>query len=181
MTKRKISSLTATSSNQAPNRRANVWQLKVTQSDWQARVRGYPYRVIEMLGSQSLAELAAAILDSFEFEHDHAYGFYDNLKSWTRSTQKYELFADDEESMLDPLFDQDALSVHDTKISSVFREPKQKMLFLFDYGDEHRFIVQFLGTVPDDGESVYPIVVKSVGDPLPQYPDWEDEEDEWKP
>ncbi|SFU44029.1 IS1096 element passenger TnpR family protein [Alicyclobacillus macrosporangiidus] len=159
----------------SPTRSAAVLQLKVTQSDLLARVRGYPYRVIEILGRQTLAELAEAILDSFDFEHDHLYGFYDNLKNWPASAEKYEWFEDDD-LVTDSWFKHDALSVRDTKVSNVFREPKQKMLFLYDYGAEHRFIVQFLRAVPDDGESIFPLVIEAVGDPWPQYPDWDEED-----
>ena len=56
---------------------------------------------------------------------------------------------------------------------------KQKFLYIFDYGDEHRFEVQLTEINPDAPKNVrYPIVLEEHGEPPSQYGDWEDEEDE---
>lgn len=52
------------------------------------------YRVIEIQGSKSLYNLASAIVKAFDFNFDHAFGFYNNLKNHYDSDEIYELFID---------------------------------------------------------------------------------------
>ena len=47
---------------------------------FRASLRGRLYRDIELPSSKSLEDLAAAIVDAFGFDFDHAFGFYSNLK-----------------------------------------------------------------------------------------------------
>jgi len=76
---------------------------------------------------------------AFEFDFDHAYGFYSKLTGrYHDSPEKYELFADIEGA------DSDADSVQETAVSKAFTKAGKKMLFLFDYGDEWRFTVELV-------------------------------------
>lgn len=68
--------------------------FKVICSDWNGAVRGRPYRNLAVDPDASLAMLAEDILDAFDFDMNHMYGFYNNLKDWTRATEGYELIAD---------------------------------------------------------------------------------------
>ncbi|MCL6445541.1 MAG: plasmid pRiA4b ORF-3 family protein [Alicyclobacillus sp.] len=150
---------------------APIMQLKVTQSDWQARVRGYPYRILEVWAEDTLDLLAKAILDSFDFMDDHMYGFYNQLKRWTDSTERYETG----EAIAVSWSRFQSRSVHKTTIASAFDHDKKKLLFLYDYGDEWRFIVQRVKLVPVT-DAQYPRVILSHGKALPQY-DTYDEDD----
>ena len=142
--------------------------IKVTLSDWYGHVRGMPYRILAVPEGFTLYNLAEAIVDSFDFYFDHAFGFYDNIKRWTESTEGYELFADiGGES--------EFKSVKRTKISEVFNKIKKKMLFLFDYGDEWHFIVELKGIESPKEDAKYPLVVESVGKPPPQYGEMDEE------
>ncbi|MHA6482144.1 IS1096 element passenger TnpR family protein [Paenibacillus sp. strain BS8-2] len=146
---------------------------KITLTDWNGAVRGKPYRKIAVQENASLYDLAAAALSAFDFDRDHAFGFYDNLKNWTRSEEGYELFADMGDKMNFP-------GVKKAKVSTVFHTPKQKMLLLFDYGDEWRFIVQYL----EDGElrgMKLPVLLDSKGKAPDQYGGVVDEDDEYEP
>ena len=61
------------------------------------RVRLWPkiYRDIEIESSKSLYDLAAAIVQAFDFDLDHAFGFYSKLDDYVfDSPVRYELFAD---------------------------------------------------------------------------------------
>ncbi|MCX6690669.1 MAG: hypothetical protein NTW33_01130, partial [Methanoregula sp.] len=143
--------------------------IKVTQTDGYGHVRGNPYRVIAIPEHATLYDLARAILSSFEFDDDHLFGFYDNLHRYSQSQEGYELSSGKLGSKHP--------SVKKTEISGVFHEPKKKMLFLFDYGDEWRFIVQSKGrALPVEGVK-YPIVIESFGDNPEQYPDDDDDEE----
>ena len=148
--------------------------LKVTQTDWYGHVRGFPYRVIAIPENASLYDLGLAILSSFRFDRDHLFGFYDNLHRYSDSPEGYELSSGGGFGGRFP-------SVKSTKIARVYPGPKKKMLFVYDYGDEWRFIVQSEGRVlPGDGVK-YPVVIESCGDNPEQYPDDEPDSPEPEP
>ena len=150
------------------NDEKSVFEMKVIQSDWNNRIRGQPYRIISVPSDFSLYDFAEAITASFDFSFDHCFGFYDNLKSYYRSIEGYELFKDIGEET-------EYNGVEKTKMKDVFRELKRKWLFLFDYGDSWHFIVQKVGESSYNNKKKYPYTLKSELDALPQYPDIEDE------
>jgi hypothetical protein len=149
-----------------------IYQIKVILSDWYGRVRGRPYRVLAVPEGFSLYSLAEAIVEAFDFDFDHAFGFFDNIKNWTNSVECYDLFSDMEEDFVEPT---NCRSVKKTKVKEVFSEIKNRMLFLFDYGDEWHFIVEFKGIEPSKKDVEYPLIVKSVGEAPPQYEGIEEE------
>jgi hypothetical protein len=128
------------------------------------------YRDVEIASTASLAALAEAIVAAFEFDFDHAYGFYDKLTGrYHDSPEKYELFADIEEA------DSDADSVQKTAVSKAFAKAGKKMLFLFDYGDEWRFTVELVKLGEKMPGTRYPRLVGTSGDAPDQYPDMDDD------
>ena len=152
-------------------KRIPILEMKVVQSDYDLRIRGMPYRVIAVPSNMSLHDFAEVILDSFDFDFDHAFGFYDDLKHPYNAARGYELFADMGEESEYP-------GVKKTSLDQVFTQPKQKWLFLFDYGDEWNFIVSLIRENEADPEVNYPRILTSKLDPLPQYPDLDDESDD---
>jgi pRiA4b ORF-3-like protein len=126
------------------------------------------YRDIEIPDTKSLYDLGEAIVEAFDFDLDHAFGFYSKLKGHIfDSPVKYELFADMGES--------DAQSVKHTRISTAFPKVGTKMIFLFDYGDDWRFHVEMIGKGQKQPRVKYPKIVASVGEAPEQYPDYEEE------
>ena len=96
-----------------------IFEMKVIQSDWENRVRGKPYRIIEIPDNLTLYDFAEAITESFDFDFDHCFGFYDDLKNCYNSEKGYELFKDiGEES--------EHKGVKKTKMKDVFKELKAK-------------------------------------------------------
>ncbi|MDI6768008.1 MAG: hypothetical protein QME52_14400 [Bacteroidota bacterium] len=146
----------------------NIHQLKVTFSDPFGRIKGHPYRVLAIPGDFSLADLADNILESFDFDFDHLYGFYDNIKHWTKSRERYELSHDMWE-------DTESDEMENIKVSKVFHTVKKKMLFLYDYGDEWHFIVELERIETAQAGKKYPLVVESLGDAQDQYGGMEEE------
>ena len=70
--------------------------------------------------------------------------------------------------------------VRTVTLESLNLRARKKFLYLFDYGDEWRFNVQVdsINKKADEGE--YPKITETVGKAPPQYPNWdEDEDDEW--
>ena len=147
-----------------------IYLLKATLSGGYGDKGEMPYRVLAILEGSTLYSLAESIVESFDFDFDHAFGFYDNLENSTHSKEGYELFSDmGEESRFE--------GVEGTKIKRVFDKLGKKMLFLFDYGDDWHFTVELERVESPREDAKYPLLVESVGDVPPQYGEL-DEEDE---
>jgi len=123
------------------------------------------YRDIEIEGTASLRTLAEAITLSFDFDFDHAFGFYSKLAGrYHESPERYELFADLGEA------DPGVESVEKTAVSKAFRKVGKKMLFLFDYGDDWRFTVELVKLGEKKPAMRYPRLLLASGDAPDQYP-----------
>jgi len=154
----------------AAGRREKIFLIKATMSDWNARVRGNPYRVLAVPERLSLQDLAESLVESFGFDFDHCFGFYDNLKSWVDAKECYEVFKDLEEeeprSVVEP---SKCKGVKGTKVNEALNKVGKRLLFLFDYGDEWHFIIQLKGVVPAEKGAMYPKIMESGGEAPPQY------------
>ncbi|MGI8527179.1 MAG: IS1096 element passenger TnpR family protein [Pseudolabrys sp.] len=96
-------------------------------------------RTFEITHTSTLYALAQAIVRSFDFDFDHAFGFYSTLKgNIYASPVRYELFVDMGES------EGEARSVKRTRVVEAFPSVGTKMRFLFDYGDGWEFLVKFV-------------------------------------
>lgn len=132
-----------------------------------------PYREIALLQSQTLSTIARAIVESFDFDFDHCYGFYDNFTDPYKSKEMYELFTDLGEEPTEG-----ALGVTYVKIPKAFNKIGKKMRFLFDYGDNWQFKVELVDIQPSKKNNKYPKVLKKFGKAPEQYPPLEDEGEE---
>jgi len=99
---------------------------------------------------------------------DHAFGFYNNIKNIYKSSEIYTLFCDYGSSV-----ELHEKSVEKSYIYKVF-EPGKKMIFLFDYGDDWRFLVDCLDIVKPEVKKKYPNIVERKGKTPSQYLDCED-------
>ena len=62
---------------------------------FRASLRGRLYRDLELPSGGSLEDLAAAVVNAFGFDFDHAFGFYGSLgRRYHDAEERYELFAD---------------------------------------------------------------------------------------
>lgn len=132
-------------------------------------------RDIEVAPSTSLYKFAEEIVAAYDFEFDHCFGFFSTIAQtrYFDSDRKYELFTGliEEGEDLEPT---GAGSVKKTKVSDVWKNIGEKMLFLFDYGDNWLFVVELIGFGVKDQKVKYPRVVKRVGKVPEQYPDIEE-------
>jgi hypothetical protein len=92
--------------------------------------------------------------------------FHDMIDELQRMEQNPDLF--EEEEIRD---------VRTTPIDSLSLTKGKEFMYIFDYGDEHRFRVK-VDSIDDNADSTgaYPRIVESVGDAPEQYPGWEDED-----
>src|SRR5271165_534641 len=128
------------------------------------------YRAFEIAGTGSLYTLAQAIVRSFDFDFDHAFGFYSKLRGKIYdSPVRYELFVDIGEG------EGDARSVKRARAVKAFPSVGTKMRFLFDYGDEWLFLVELVKRKPKEPKVKLPRLLISAGKAPAQYPDPEDE------
>lgn len=147
--------------------------LKVTVTDCDLHTRGKPYRIIAVTSTTSLYGLAKTIVFSFNFYFDHMFGFFWPLtKRYHDAEKHFEYFVDifddyQEECKIEGRVI--SKSVTKTKISSVLKLLKSKMLFLFDYGDQWYFIVELYGVDDKKANKKYPVVYKKVGRAPKQY------------
>lgn len=149
-----------------------IFELRVWASDWVGHTRGMPSRDIAMRGDSDLDDLAADILDSFGFDNDHLYMFSDNIKNPYKGIEKYEA------TPIDDVFGDKIPLTHEFIVAQVFNIPKKKMLFLFDYGDEWRFVVQLLGMRDAKNGENYPLVTNIKGEAPKQYEEYDEYEDD---
>ena len=127
---------------------------------------------IQIAGTKSLYNFARVITQSFGFYFDHCFGFYDNFQRYPDSKMSYELFVDIGEAPLTPR----NKGVKNTKIIEAFKNAGDRMLFLFDYGDEWRFAVELKEIKQAEKRDLKPKILESIGKAPLQYPPCEDEE-----
>jgi hypothetical protein len=60
------------------------------------------------------------------------------------------------------------------QITSLGLRPRKKFLYIFDFGDELRARIQFLGLRSDPLPGNYPRIIESHGEAPPQYPEIEE-------
>jgi hypothetical protein len=144
------------------------------------------WRRVEILGSQTLDDLHMSIQKAFNFDADHLYSFFMSGKAWDDSDfEYYHLEADGgppEANMRTVLSlirgskPEPRLPATIARIESLNLKPKQKFLYLFDYGDEWQFEVEFLKEGSSE-KALYPRIIDSRGEAPQQYQDWDEEED----
>lgn len=127
-------------------------------------------RRIQIPGSKSLYNFAKVIIDAFDFQFDHCFGFYNQLKDHRNCRKAFELFVDIGEEGRPG-----AKSVKKTKISQAFDVVGEKLIMLFDYGDGRQFNVELKEIRKGDKGTTKPVVLESIGKAPVQYPPCEDE------
>lgn len=70
----------------------------------------------------------------------------------------------------------EALGVREVTVAEAFDRVGKKLLYLFDYGDEWRFVVKFMRAEEAEPGVAYPRLVESVGEAPEQYPAFGEEE-----
>lgn len=126
-----------------------------------------PLRDIAIRASGSLYTLAEAVIDSFNFDFDHCFGFFSTdfkYPFYHDAKRRYELFTD-----IPDVEPTGADSVEKTAIGEVWQKKGDTMVMLFDYGDEWWFTVKLLAIEQLKRRKKYPYVVKKKGVSPRQY------------
>jgi hypothetical protein len=130
-------------------------------------------RQIDVLGHQTLHDLHQAIFEAFEREEEHLYEF--NLGESPQDRSQLYFYQgswgldDDDDERGDPT---------STTIDELGLEPGQRFGYIFDMGDQWEHVIDLLNVKTGAGKGPYPKLGKKVGSSPPQYPDFDDEDDE---
>lgn len=130
---------------------------------------GHVMRKIEMKEAQTLDALHNVIINNeFGWTDPHAYAFFlDNIP-----------FSRNEEMEYSTANGESGPHTTDVELKELGLQKGQKICFVFDFGDEHRFGI----TVDSFGEvhqgKKYPAILEAKGRAPEQYPDMDEDEDE---
>jgi len=121
-----------------------------------------PWRLVEIRGNQTLADLHEVIFNAFDRFDEHLYSFYIGDK-------EFALILPEEALPDDKLVSADRAVIEDLGL-----DVGNWLTYLFDYGDEWWHVVELV-KIEECSESStnYPRVVEKRGQSPPQYPDME--------
>ena len=117
------------------------------------------WQLIEIAADQTLDDLHHAILRAVKFDPDHLYSFFMSGRAWDGATEYASPYGE-------------GPNAAKVKIGDLGLRMKQRFLYLFDYGDEHRFSVQLVSINPEAPKGRYPRIVESHGKAPRQYSGW---------
>jgi len=140
--------------------RATLYRFQV-KLDWMKSV----WRRIELRGDQTLDDLHNAIQRAFSWDNDHLYAFFLSGKAWDARTEYESPYGD-------------GRPADRYRLEHLPLTVGQRILYIFDFGDELRHAVKLEAIVPGgvQADVTYPRVTDSRGEPPPQYPDYDGEE-----
>ena len=122
------------------------------------------YRHIQISNRALLVDLSDRILSAFEFDNDHAHGFFMDNRAFSRMHACYMRGIDDDY----PATDEITLAEAGLRVG-------QKFKYVFDFGDAWTFQCRVLKEL--DEVTASPRVIRWKGAPPDQYPDWDGEEE----
>lgn len=119
------------------------------------------WRRIEMAARHNLEDLHIAIQEAFDFGNDHLYCFFMDNKLWS-----HERFTspDDDEGPF----------ANEVRIGELDLMKCQKILYLFDYGDEWTFTVELEDISQNLPIPLKPRIIEKKGKSPKQYPYYDD-------
>ena len=126
---------------------------------------GTPWRRFEIPGDLPLERLADAILDAFDFDHDHLYHFAFR----DRRSQIVEIVC--------PQINDASQWADEVAIQDLPLAEGATMTFVFDYGDNWKFTLKLESVTEVDPKLKGPKVIQSSGKAPAQY-DWDDDWDD---
>ncbi len=138
-----------------------------------------PVRTIEILSSQTLEMLHYAIFQAFDRYDAHMYTFQvGSMRPYDRKGARYGIpydFGDGD----------DEKDARITTIGSLSLKVTQKMLYIFDFGDDWMHAVTLTDILPMPAltakelkKNPFPRLTASYGESPPQYPDYDEDYDE---
>lgn len=120
------------------------------------------YRDIEIKSKQTFEELHNAIQRSVEFDNKQMASFYMCNQNWHKGQEITLVDMTDDEN-------KETVMMKDAILSDYIEDPRQKIIYVFDFLDMWTFYLELVKVIPDAEKGVsYPRVVKSSGKPPKQ-------------
>ena len=107
------------------------------------------------------------ILWAFDFDNDHAHAFFMDNKAWSNYDCYYMAEVDEDEMYRHTC---------DFKLHQLGLTKGKAFKFVFDFGDDWEFNCKVLRIVYEDTKDAE--LIRAVGEPPEQYPDYDDFEDD---
>ncbi len=123
------------------------------------------WRRLAVPAAATVDALAGAILNAYDFDHDHLYDF------------RYENRLGIEERVYHPQMDEGPWA-SEVQVGALPLRPGQTLTFVYDYGDHWEFEVTLEEIGPATAETEIR-VLEGEGEPPEQYPQWGADDDEW--
>lgn len=138
------------------------------------------YRNIEILGDQTLEDFHEIIFNAFDRYDEHLYSFYITRKRINSDHSRYKYPEVTGSAYFEDDFNtdsgQDKLDASEAKIKSLGLNIKDKIYYLFDFGDCWWHEITLLSIIETDKTNGYPRIIKKSGESPEQYPDFEEED-----
>lgn len=118
------------------------------------------WRKVVLTGKHTMGDLHTIILEAFNFDDDHLYSFFMDGKKWSNDciTSPNDTFGHPNAELV--------------KIGKIGLSPKQRFLYLYDYGDEWTFTVEVEHIEEIDSVQFEPFVKAEKGKAPLQYGDY---------
>jgi len=110
-----------------------------------------------MSANHTLNELYNYIQDAFAFDNDHMYSFFMDGRAWSHN--RFTCPMDDEGPY-----------AYEVMSGEIGLYKKQRILYLFNFGDEWRFDVEVFDTEDSNIKLLRPQITERKGKPPEQYP-----------
>lgn len=152
----------------------NVYKFKVAL-DHDKRT----YRNIEILSNQTLEDFHEIIFESFDRNDEHLYSFYITINQVKNrhSRSKAPEYTDPTwiEDDFNSTFGQQKYDASEAEIGSLKLKIKDKIYYLFDFGDCWWHEITLLSVTQTDNIKGFPKIAKRSGNSPEQYPDYDDD------
>lgn len=114
-------------------------------------------RIIEILATQSFADLHLAIQSAINFDGTKPASFYIATDNWRKGREVTNAEKPDVPQM------------KDVKLKDWIVDPHQKFLYISDFEAEWTLQVELIKIQRSDASKTYPVLVKKTGEPPKQY------------
>ena len=125
------------------------------------------YRTLEICGDSTLDQLCDAIMEAFDFFHEHLYEFCMDNKMFSEHCYQYNPSAEE--------WDTERPST-DIALDKIGLQKGRKFTLHYDFGDDWMFPIRVM-EIKQIPRKKKPCVIKSKGE-IQQYPDYEEDSDE---
>ena len=128
------------------------------------------YRTLEICGDSTLDRLCEAILDAFDFSHEHLYEFSMDNKMYSDNCYQFQ------PSAVEGMLTGKRHPSTNISLDKIGLQKGQKFTLHYDFGDDWMFPIRVM-EIKQIPRKKKPCVIKSKGE-IQQYPDYEEDSDE---